>query len=168
MKLSEVDVIIDYFHTSSRLILENLGVDKAKLPQRHLWHEAYRHEFSLPIDQRSSFHLIWLADKQPVGFSSADKIKLGEEAFMHLHITRSEKRRAGLGTILAKQSVRIYFETLKIRRLFCEPFAWNEAPHRTLARVGFSLVKTYETVPGPFNFYQPVIRWLLERPDFLF
>ena len=53
---------------------------------------------------------------------------------------------------------------LKIRKLLCEPYAFNDAPNRTLQRAGFRFVKTHETVPGPLNFHQAVTRWLLEQP----
>ena len=54
-------------------------------------------------------------------------------------------------------------DTLQISRLFCEPHALNVAPNRTLQAAGFKYVKTHETVPGPFNFHQPVTRWVLEK-----
>lgn len=41
--------------------------------------------------------------------------------------------------------------------------AFNVAPNRTLQSVGFSYVKTYETVPGPLNYHQPVTRWVFEK-----
>jgi RimJ/RimL family protein N-acetyltransferase len=61
------------------------------------------------------------------------------------------------------QTAELYFDTLKLERLFCEPNAFNVAPNRTLQRVGFRYVKTYNTVPGPLNFHQAVTRWVLER-----
>jgi RimJ/RimL family protein N-acetyltransferase len=163
MQRSEADLVISYFHDASPEFLHGLGVDKAKLPDRALWHAHYAHEFSLPIEQRKSLLVLWLLGDEPIGFSTADKIKFGEDAYMHLHIVRGERRRAGMGTELVKQTAKIYFDTLKIQRLFCEPYALNEAPNRTLKRAGFSFVKTHETVPGPLNFHQPVNRWLLER-----
>ena len=52
-----------------------------------------------------------------------------------------------------------FFEKLKLRRLFSEPYALNEAPNKTLKKVGFELVKEYTTIPGSLNFEQPVKRW---------
>lgn len=162
MQRSEADLIIDYFHESTPEFLNSLGVDKVKLPNRGRWLKHYQHEFSLPVEQRKSLLVLWLLDDEAVGFSTADKIKFGEEAYMHLHIVRPDKRRSGMGTEFVKQTARIYFEELKIERLFCEPYALNEAPNRTLERGGFSFVKTHETVPGPLNFHQPVKRWMLK------
>jgi RimJ/RimL family protein N-acetyltransferase len=164
MKPEEADVIIGYFHGATPEFLNSLGVDPAKLPDPARWRQYYAHEFSLPVEQRQSLLVLWELDGEPIGFSTADKIKLGDEAYMHLHITRPERRRAGIGTDLVRQTARIYFDTLKIQRLYCEPYALNDAPNRTLKRAGFSFVKTHETVPGPLNFHQPVTRWLLEKP----
>ena len=63
----------------------------------------------------------------------------------------------------ARQSVDLYFEMLQLKRLFCEPNAFNVAPNRTLQKAGFSYVKTHMTVPGPLNFHQAVTRWVIER-----
>jgi RimJ/RimL family protein N-acetyltransferase len=162
MKPGEVDVIIDYFHQSSPEFLNSLGVDPAKLPDPARWRAHYAHEFSLPVEQRQSLLVLWELGGEPIGFSTADKIRIGDEAYMHLHITRPDKRRAGMGTALVRQTARIYFDTLGIKRLFCEPYALNDAPNRTLKRAGFRFVKTHETVPGPLNFHQAVTRWSLE------
>jgi RimJ/RimL family protein N-acetyltransferase len=97
------------------------------------------------------------------GWSSADKIVFGEEAYMHLHILRTDERKVGHGSFFVRESAKIYFETLRISRLYCEPHALNVAPNRTLQAAGFKYVKTHETVPGPLNFHQPVTRWVLER-----
>lgn len=165
MKPEEVGVIIDYFHQATPEFLNSLGVDPAKLPDPARWRAHYEHEFSLPVEQRKSLLVLWLRDDQGIGFSTADKINIGSEAYMHLHITRPERRGSGIGTELVGQTARIYFDTLKIQRLFCEPYALNEAPNRTLKRAGFTFVKSYETIPGPLNFHQPVTRWLLNHND---
>ena len=60
--------------------------------------------------------------------------------------------------------VAIYFQLLKIKRLFCEPNASNVAPNRTLQKAGFRYVKTHMTVPGPLNFRQAVTQWVIEEP----
>ena len=52
---------------------------------------------------------------------------------------------------------------LKLKRLFCEPNAFNVAPNRTLQKAGFKYLKTHMTVPGPLNFHQAVTRWVIER-----
>ena len=122
---------------------------------RALFRSADRTTKFLPI--------IWEIEGKPAGFTSADKIVFGREAYMHLHIFAPEQRKAGNGTFFVKESAKIYFDTLRIERLFCEPYALNVAPNRTLQAAGFKYVKTHETVPGPLNFHQPVTRWVLEK-----
>ncbi len=74
-----------------------------------------------------------------------------------------ERRNGGVGVQCVRLSVDLYFETLKLRALFCEPNAFNVAPSRTVQAAGFKYVKTHITVPGPLNFHQPVTRWVIER-----
>jgi RimJ/RimL family protein N-acetyltransferase len=163
MAASEVDLIIDYFHESTPEHLEMLGVDPSRLPGRSLWRELFLRDFELPLNQRSRLFVIWLADDRPVGFSTSDKIVFGEHANMHLHVVEPENRNQGVGAACVRQTVDIYFEALQLKRLFCEPNAFNIAPNRTLQKAGFRYVKTYMTVPGALNFHQPVTRWVIER-----
>ena len=163
MLLSETDIIIDYFHSASPEFLNSLGVDPSRLPARAQWNDIFARYFALPIEERNFFPIMWEIEGKPAGFTSADKIIFGHEAYMHLHIFAPEQRKAGNGTFFVGESAKIYFDTLRISRLYCEPYALNVAPNRTLQAAGFKYVKTHETVPGPLNFHQPVTRWLLEK-----
>ena len=163
MKFEEVGMIINYFHQATPEYLEMLGVDPNRLPLPEKWLEFYRHEYSKPTEKRSTFLVIWKLDDTPIGFSTADKIVYGAEAYMHLHILDAKQRNAGSGTACVKETSRIYFDIFKLERLFCEPNAFNVAPNRTLQSAGFKYIKTYQTVPGPLNYHQAVTRWMLER-----
>jgi RimJ/RimL family protein N-acetyltransferase len=100
---------------------------------------------------------------QPIGFSMSDKIVFGERANMHLHVVNPENRNQGMGTECVRRSVDIYFEALRLKRLFCEPNAFNVAPNRTLQKAGFRYVKTHMTVPSALTYHQAVTRWVVER-----
>ena len=163
MMNSEADIIIEYFHNSTPEHLEILGVDPTRLLPPESWRERLQREPVLPIDQRATIRVIWLSDDRPIGFSTADKIRYGEQANMHLHVTDPERRQQGIGVECVRRSVDIYFERLKLKRLFCEPNAFNVAPNRTLQKAGFRYLKTHMTVPGPLNFHQAVTRWVIER-----
>jgi RimJ/RimL family protein N-acetyltransferase len=163
MTLAESEMIIDYFHSATPEHLEMLGVDPTRLPPPAKWRAHYQHEFALPIEQKASFPLIWREAGSTVGFSTADKIVFGERAHMHLHIVEQERRSRTIGAECVRLSVALYFETLRIRRLFCEPNAFNVAPNRTLQKAGFKYVKTHMTVPGPLNYHQAVNQWVVER-----
>ena len=163
MRIDEVGLIIDYFHGASPEHLELMGVDPTRLPTRLAWRERYEHDFSLVVEKRAMFVTLWLEDGQPAGFSTADKIRFGEQANMHLHVIAADGRGRGVGARCVPLSVDIYFEQLRLKRLFCEPNAFNVAPNRTLQRSGFKYLKTHMTVPGPLNYHQAVTGWVIER-----
>jgi RimJ/RimL family protein N-acetyltransferase len=160
---AETDVVIDYFLGATPEHLEMLGVDPSRLPPAETWRKRFAADLSMPPQQRKNFALIWLLGEQPIGFSSCDKIVVGEQANMHLHILHADNRRRGLGVQCVRGSVAIYFERLRLKRLFCEPNAFNVAPNRTLQRAGFTYLKTHMTVPGPLNYHQAVTRWVIEK-----
>lgn len=159
MTLPETAEIIAYFHTATPEHLEVLGVDPTRLAQATQWQRLYEQMFDQPVDQRSSLLMSWLYDDRFLGFSTADKIRIGQQANMHLHIVDASQRKQGIGAECVRQTVELYFQTLKLKQLFCEPNAFNVAPNRTLQRAGFKYVKTHMTVPGPLNFHQAINRW---------
>jgi RimJ/RimL family protein N-acetyltransferase len=163
MTSPETDLIVDYFFKATPEYLEILGVDPSRLPNAESWRERLRRECALPHDQKAMVLVVWLLDDRPIGFSTSDKIAYGEQANMHLHVTEPEFRRQGTGVECVRRSVDIYFERLRLKRLFCEPNAFNVAPNRTLQKAGFKYLKTHMTVPGPLNTHQAVTRWVLER-----
>src|SRR3954447_23157922 len=134
MELAEVDLIIDYFPSATPEHLEILGVDPARLPSPEHWHEWYAADYARPHARRSALLVLWELDGAPLGFSTAEKIRFGEQANMHLHIVEPQRRRAGYGSECVRRTAAIYFDVLEIERLFCEPNAFNVAPNRTLAR----------------------------------
>jgi RimJ/RimL family protein N-acetyltransferase len=163
MTLEETGIIVDYFQNSTPEHLEILGVDPTRLPTLESWRERFQRQFALPVEKRNALFVIWLSDDRAIGFSTSDKIIHGERASMHLHVTEPDLRNHGVGVECVRRSVDIYFERLKLKRLFCEPNAFNVAPNRTLQKAGFKYLKTHMTVPGPFNFHQAVTRWVMER-----
>jgi RimJ/RimL family protein N-acetyltransferase len=164
MRLAEVGIRIDYFHDASDEHLRMLGVDRVRLPKRDAWLTFYEEDFARPVPERTNYSLVWEHGGSVVGFSSADRIVFGDEAFMHLHILNPLMRGKGLGAELVKESARTYFRALELERLFSEPNALNAAPNRTLQRAGFRFLFTHETTPGPINFPQLATRWVLDRP----
>lgn len=162
MQLSEVGIRIDYFHDASDEYLTKLGVDRTLLPSRQAWHEWYEADYARPIHERENYLLVWLLGEEIVGFSSTDKISFGDHAFMHLHILRDGQRRSGLGAKFVQLSAAQYFAALKLRRLYCQPNAFNVAPNRTLQKAGFRYLFTAEMAPSTINFVQPVTRWVVE------
>ena len=105
MQPAEVGLRVDYFHDSSDEHLRKLGVDRASLPTREAWRASYAADFARPITDRTGVALVWELDGRPVGFSSADRIVFGQEAFMHLHIVIPDLRQNGLGSEFVGESV---------------------------------------------------------------
>ena len=83
---------------------------------------------------------------------------------MHLHILAPDRRRSGLGVRFVRRSAELFFSTLALERLYCQPNAFNVAPNRTLQAAGFRYDRTEICRPHPLNFEQPITRWRLERP----
>ena len=163
MATDQVGLIIDYFHGATPEHLELLGVDPTRLPPPGQWRRRYLDECQKPLGERSTLLVVWERDGVPVGFSTADKIRFGEQANMHLHVIDAQQRQSGIGTECVRKTAELYFERLELKRLLCEPNAFNVAPNRTLQGAGFRYVKTHMTVPGPLNYHQAVTRWVLER-----
>ena len=163
MLASEADLIVEYYANATPEHLEVLGVDPSRLPSARTLRERLHLVCTLPLPERPALVVIWLSDGKPVGFSTADKIRRGAQANMHLHVTVPEQRQQGIGVECVRRSVDHYFDRLQLKRLYCEPSAFNVAPNRTLQKAGFKYLKTHMTVPGPFNFHQAVTRWVIER-----
>ncbi|MEL7119370.1 MAG: GNAT family protein [Bacteroidota bacterium] len=85
---------------------------------------------------------------------------------MHLHLWKPELRKRGEGTQLVKMSLPLFFETFKLQKLYCEPYALNPAPNKTLPKLGFQFVEQYETIPGWINLPQIVRKYVLDRNNF--
>jgi len=163
LRLEEVDIRIAYFHDASDSYLLKLGVERALLPSRADWRAHFEEDFARPVAERETYNLAWELDGRLVGFSSTDNIDVGEQAFMHLHIVEEPDRRRGLGTEFVRLSVDEYFRALELKRLYCQPNAYNVAPNRTLQRAGFRYLFTAEMQPSTINFMQPITRWVIER-----
>lgn len=163
MRLDEVNLMIRYFLDADHGFLNQMGVDPEKLPSESAWLELLQEDFARPMQQKEFYYLVWEADGVPFGHCNVNKIVFGKTAYMHLHIWNLRNRRSGCATQLLKPSIVHFFERFQLRELFCEPYALNPAPNKTLPKFGFQLIKSYETTPGWINFHQPVNLWVLER-----
>jgi RimJ/RimL family protein N-acetyltransferase len=143
-----------------------MGVDLKKVPTREEWVRMLSEHISLPIEQKRSYYVIWQVNGQAVGHSNINKIKMGEEASMHLHVWFADKRTKGNGTAFVKMSLPYYFEKFKVKKLYSEPYILNPSPNKTLEKVGFTFIKKYTTIPGGISVEQEVNRWELTYEDF--
>ena len=166
IELKDIHLLSDYWLKADSDFLVRMGVDLQKLPTREQLTKMLTTQINLPINQKSSYALIWELDGKQIGHSNVNGIKFGEQATMHLHLWRSNTRKKGIGSEFVKKSLPLYFEKLEIKNLFCEPYAINPAPNKTLKKVGFEFEKKYTTIPGSLNFEQKVNRWKLTKEQF--
>lgn len=161
-ELNDIELIADYWFNSSPEYLQGMGVDLKKMPNRDSFMEMLTIQIGLPYEEKKAMALIWEVDKIPIGHCNVNEIKYGSEACMHLHIWKPEFRKKGMGTTLVKMSVPFFFQKLDLQTLWCEPYALNPAPSKSLERAGFEFVKKYVTIPGSLSFEQEVNRWKLK------
>lgn len=163
---SDIDLIADYWQNADPAFLVGMGVDLSKVPSRAHLTVMLSEQLAQSYPEKHSYAMIWLAGNQPVGHSNVNKIIYGEEAYMHLHLWNTSLRQKGMGTALVKMTLPWFFENLKLKKLYCEPYALNPAPNMTLEKVGFTFVRQYVTTPGWINFEQPVNLWELSYEAF--
>jgi RimJ/RimL family protein N-acetyltransferase len=165
---ADIEVLTQYWLSADPLFLSGMGVDVDKVPTRSQWIQMLSEQIKAPLEEKQSYCIIWQLDGRSIGHSNARPIVFGEEAYMHLHLWDQPVRKKGLGEELVKMTLPYFFQNLQLKKLYCEPYALNPAPNRTLQKVGFDFVKEYTTIPGPMNFEQPVKRWELSYDKFSF
>lgn len=165
MAQEDIALISDYWCTASNDFLRGMGAAPAKMPTKESWHKMLHTQLETPMLEKKSWCMIWLKNDEPVGHCNINKIVPGKEAFMHLHLWQSNSRQKGMGAKLVAMTIPYFFEHYKLQELYCEPYAFNDAPNRTLAKVGFKLVKQVVTTPGILNFEQEVNLWRIHRKE---
>jgi len=166
MEVRDIPQVINYWEQARPDYLVGMGVELGKMPPPETLAKLLKEQIEAPLTSKRTYALIWEIDSKPSGHSNVNKIVYGVHAYMHLHLWQAEYRRKGWGEQLVKMSLPYFFENLKLGQLWCEPFALNPAPHRTLEKVGFEFEKEYITTPGSINFLQPVKRWGMSRDKY--
>jgi len=165
--VKDIDLLLEYWFTSSDDHFLKMGADSSKLPKREEFYNILVDQINSPIENKKSYALIWEENGKQIGHTNVNNIEFGKEAFMHLHVWNTADRKKGSGAILVKKSLPFYFQKLELQTLYCQPYALNPAPNKTLQKVGFEFVKKYRTVPGSLNFEQEVNLWKMTRHQFL-
>ena len=166
LTLDDIKYIADYWINSDPDFLVGMGVDLDKLPSRSGLTKMLTDQIRLPDSGKASLAMILELNGKPAGHCNVNGILYGQEAAMHLHLWTAEYRQKGLGTAMVLQSLPVFFDRLKLETLWCEPYAHNPAPNKTLEKIGFEFVKRYTTTPGSLNFEQEVNRYKLTRGRF--
>lgn len=163
---TDLNLITDYWLNANDAFLRGMGVDTTKMPTREEWIKILAEQLSQSFEEKKSYCIIWQADDKPVGHSNVNKIKFGQEAYMHLHLWNTDVRQKGIGTQLVKMTLPLFFENLKLQKLYCEPYSLNKAPNKVVEKAGFTFVKELITTPGWLNFEQPVNLWELTHDNY--
>ncbi len=166
IQTDDIPPLINYWLSAGEEFLRGMGADPAKIPPKDEWEKMLLEQISQSYEEKKAYCIIWLAGGEAVGHSNVNKIIYGQEAYMHLHLWKSASRKTGWGTSFLKMTLPLFFENLKLKTLYCEPYALNTAPNKVLEKLGFDFIKTYITTPGYLNFEQPVNRWQLSRDKF--
>lgn len=164
---SSLENIVDYWTTSNDAHLNAMGVDLNKVPSRASLWQMIGSQIGSPDEEKKSLAFVAYMNNEPIGHCNVNRIQFGEEAYMHLHIWKEEHRRKGLGSHMVKASIPLFFERLKLKRLYCEPYSKNEAPNKALIKLGFKYKKSHRTIPGSINFEQEVNTYTLKKSDLL-
>ncbi len=166
IKEEDIPYICEYWMGATSEHLLGMGADPAKIPSREVFQNMLENQLKTPYPKKQGYCIIWELDGQAVGHCNTNKIIFGQEAYMHLHLWNSPHRRKGMGEQLVRKSLFYFFKNLEIKVLYCEPYALNPAPNKTLKKVGFKFVKEYLTIPGSLNFEQIVSRWEMPLEKF--
>ena len=167
MQKRDVDFIVNYFHSASPEFLLEMGADPGKLPSKNNWKELLFEQLKKPLENKEFYYIIWILDKEPFAHSNINGIKFGKEAYMHLHIWHSDKRRKGMGEYFIKKTLPYYFDNFQLEKLYCEPYSKNPAPNKILEKIEFQFLKEHWTTPGWISFHQSVNRWVMTKKKYL-
>jgi RimJ/RimL family protein N-acetyltransferase len=159
----DIDAIVSYWKDAPISYLKAMGIDTGDLSRFNGMAVGIRAELAVPYTEKKTFHLVAEFDGQAIGHTYVNKVQFGETAFVHLHLWRGTPKGQKLGSRMVAAAIPFFFEKLELQELLCEPAAANPAPNRTIERLGFELVKTYETVPAGWNFILEVNQWKLSR-----
>jgi RimJ/RimL family protein N-acetyltransferase len=160
----DIPLLANYWFTATPEYLSNMGVDPSKMPANEQFTATLKAQLALPYPEKKAYALIWEVDGEPIGHSNVNPSFYGDYAYMHLHIWTAETRKQGFGLDLVKMSLPYYFNNLKLKKLFCEPYAHNPAPNRLLEKAGFTFVKEHVTTPGAITFEQSCNLWEITKP----
>ncbi|MDQ3142367.1 MAG: GNAT family N-acetyltransferase [Bacteroidota bacterium] len=164
---TDSELITNYWLQARPEFLTGMGVDLAKVPTRSEWEQMLSAQLTQSYKDKKSYCLIWLLNQIPVGHCNINKILFGKEGYMHIHMWNHNDRTKNLGTSFIRMCLPYFFTNYSVEKLYCEPYALNQAPNKTLQKLGFKFVKEYTTTPGWLNFEQSVNLWELSRQQFL-
>jgi RimJ/RimL family protein N-acetyltransferase len=138
----DFDGFINYWLGLSEAEIERLGVAIDRLPSAAQMRSDLEAMVAAPDNRVRSFVLAWCINGEAIGHSSLKDIVPGDSGSIHLHMWRAGLRGKGHGPHLFCLAVIDLYERFKLKRIICEPKAYNQPPNRLLQRIGFPLILT--------------------------
>ena len=163
LNIDEVPLIVNYFHHANEADLIQMGAAAELLPTPEEWTKKLELQLKLPDREKELFYLLWCVNEKPIGHSNLSHLQYGKTAKVHLHLWSREQRKGGFGKQFMERSLEHYFTRFNLKEIICEPKAENPAPNKLIPQLGFNLLKTYTTTPGPINTKQLVHRYQLKK-----
>src|SRR5882672_5013550 len=167
LEASDIDLIAQYWMNAEASFLRSIGVDISKLPTKESFTQNLTTQLNETLEKKKSYCIVWLLDGTPIGHCNTNPTIFGEYAYMHLHIWNIDSRKKGMGEKLLLLTLPFFFEKLKLKNIYAEPYALNTAPNKILNKVGFEYLRQYTTTPGALNFQQTVKRWQMTKEQYL-
>lgn len=161
---NELKNVVDYFLALTPEDDKFMGTDRSNLPDRNTWVQMLIDDSKRVLSERHFYYLGFYLDNNPIGHSGINKIKIGEEAYIHFHLWSPEIRKKGLGSFYLKEALQHYFEIFNFKKLICEPNTINLASNKTLLKCGFTFCDTYKIKPSIISVEHDVNRYELIRP----
>lgn len=162
----DIQYIVGYWNNSSTDVLLAMGIDINNIESLKNLGDRLEKQLELSYENKAAFVLVAMIDEKRIGHCYVNNLIYGKEAFMHLHIWKTNMHKKGMGSEMVRQSIPHFFEKLKLQTLFCEPAAMNPAPNKTLERIGFKFIKRHTTIPAGWTFQLEVNHWEMTLESF--
>jgi RimJ/RimL family protein N-acetyltransferase len=138
----DLDAFVDYWTKLPQEEIERMGVAIERVPSPSRMRSELEIAIAAPINEVSSFVLVWCLDGKAIGHSSLKDIRRRDIGSIHLHMWRAYLRGRGYGSRLFCLAVLDFYERFGLKRMICEPKADNPMPNRMLQKIGFPLLLT--------------------------
>lgn len=159
---ASIGLIVEYLAGLSDGDIERMGMRREQLPGPEALSAALQRSVDQAPDQRGEAYLLWLKDRQPIGYAALKRIQFGLYGDMHLHVVAERERGRGLGASLFCLSALHFFERYQLQVCLCEPKATNVGPNRMLQKVGFPLLKTFCGCSSDLTYPADISQYLIQ------
>lgn len=163
LTLGDIPLINAYWAGQTSEDIRRLSLDPTKIPVPAIKVDDFLKMEDVPLPERTSHRLMWELNGEAVGMNSMGNLRYGESGEIHLHMLNPQFRRSGYGHRFFAMALNDFFQRFSLKLIICQPSAENPGPNRLLQKLGFSVAKTYRTIPSPINREHLVNRYEILR-----